>query len=105
MQPREDSALYLDRTSIRDEHRKRQGSEERISHHILKGIQMKNEHWWRQASEERISHYISIGMEKGADTGEEEARQRGEDSASYLNRFSIRAQEEASSEERISHHV
>jgi hypothetical protein len=32
-QPREDSASYWNRSSIRNEHWRRQGSEERISHH------------------------------------------------------------------------
>jgi hypothetical protein len=45
-QPREGIASYLDRTSIRSEHRRRQGSEDRISDHI------------------------SIGMEQEANTGE-----------------------------------
>ena len=34
-QPREDSASYLNRSSIRSEHRRRQGSEDRISDHIV----------------------------------------------------------------------
>jgi len=65
-QPREGIASYLDRTSIRSEHRRRQGSEDRISDHI------------------------SIGMEQEANTGEDEAGQQGADSASCLNRSSIR---------------
>ncbi len=65
-QPRDGIASYLDRISIRSEHRRRQGSEDRISDHI------------------------SIGMEQEANTGEDEAGQPREDSASYLNRSSIR---------------
>ena len=57
-QPRKDSAIYLDRTSIRNEHRRRQGSEERISYHIPIGIQIRSEHRRRQGSEKRIAHHI-----------------------------------------------
>ena len=80
-QPREGIASYLDRTSIRSEHRRRQGSEDRISDHI------------------------SIGMEKEANTGEDEAGQQG-DCIMFKQVFNKkRAQEEASSEERISHNI
>ena len=72
-QPREDSASYLDRTSITNEHKKRQSSEERISHHISIRIQIRNEHRRRQGIKDKISDHISIGMEQETNTGEYEA--------------------------------
>ena len=71
----------MDWTSIRNEHRRRQGTEERISHHIRIGIQIRSERRRGESSEDRISDHISIGMEQKANTGEDRAGQPGDDIA------------------------
>ena len=68
---------------------------------------IRNEHSRRQGSEERILHHITIGIQYEANTGEYEAGQPREDSASYLDMSSIRNEHwrTQGSEERISHHT
>ena len=68
---------------------------------------IRNEHRRRQGSKESISHHIPIGIQLEANTGEDEAGQPREDSASYLNKGFNKKQhrKRQGSEERISHHI
>ena len=57
--PREDIALYLKMTSKRHEHRRRLGSEDKISPVILMGFNEKRtQDKRRQGSQESILHHI-----------------------------------------------